>query len=744
MMGRLWQLRELLNHLGPSWLAFRLAYSAQLHLGWIQRRMPESDWDREKFEQFLIDPDLSDPETYLHYRRRSPPAFFFAPSVLSHCKPYFSDWDRQAATNPVLVCDAIEKGVFPFFGHISTETGFPPDWHRNPLTNQRTPRDRHWSEISDFAFGDIKVIWELSRFGFAYTLVRAYWRTADERYAELFWRLLEDWRGANPPQCGANWKCGQETSFRVMAWCFALYGFLNARVTTAMRVRALGQMIGVSGNRIARNIRYALSQRNNHGISEATGLWTIGALFPEMRSASEWRTMGKRALESQGRELIYDDGSFSQHSFNYQRLMLQDYLWALRIGDVQQDLFSDELRQRVRKAANLLYQVQDCKSGRMPCYGHNDGSLILPLNNCDSADFRPVTQAIHYLCSQSRLHASGVWDEDLLWLFGPHALASELVPESRNDLRAERGGYYTLRSENGLAFIRCATLRHRPSHADMLHVDLWWRGENIAIDPGTYSYNAPPPWKASLERTFFHNTVTVDDQDQMERVSRFLWLPWTRGRLRCFRSSESLPLVYWEGEHDGYGRLANPVLHRRGVLRIGEESWLILDLLDSRGTHSYRLHWLFQDLPFAWDQEDRCLTLDAAAGKYCAHIATSCENATVSLERADPHTPRGWRAPYYYCREPAISLDVVAAGTSVWFFSLLGSKPLCLSVGESCLTVRTARGEEEISLERNSNPRLYLIRSIMTAADRWELSHESPFDSPNVFVAQPARWHKAL
>ncbi len=116
--------------------------------------------------------------------------------------------------------------------------------------------------------------------------MRAYWRTGEERYAELFWQLIEDWRAQNPPQQGPHWKCGQETSLRVMAWCFGLYGFLDSQSTTAARVAMLAQMIALSGQRIAANLDYALSQRNNHGISEGMGLWTIGTLFPEFRSCS--------------------------------------------------------------------------------------------------------------------------------------------------------------------------------------------------------------------------------------------------------------------------------------------------------------------------------------------------------------------------------------------------------------------------------------------------------------------------
>src|SRR5262249_14485641 len=173
-----------------------------------------------------------------------------------------------------------------------------------------------------FAHGDIRVIWEPSRFAFAYDLVRAYWRTGDERYAEQFWRLVESWRAANPPQLGPNWKCGQETSLRVMAWCFGLYGFLDAAVTTAARVAQLAQMIAVSGHRIEAMLDYALSQHNNHGISEGTGLWTIGVLFPELRRAEVWRRQGRQVLERLGRELIYDDGPFTHPSLHYPPLLL--------------------------------------------------------------------------------------------------------------------------------------------------------------------------------------------------------------------------------------------------------------------------------------------------------------------------------------------------------------------------------------------------------------------------------------
>lgn len=104
--------------------------------------------------------------------------------------------------------------------------------------------------------------------------------TGDERYPDAFWRLVEDWAVHNPPQLGPNWKCGQEAAFRLMAWCFGLYGFSQSPHTSPERVSQLGCMVAITAERIEGNIAYALSQNNNHGISEAAGLFTAGILFP--------------------------------------------------------------------------------------------------------------------------------------------------------------------------------------------------------------------------------------------------------------------------------------------------------------------------------------------------------------------------------------------------------------------------------------------------------------------------------
>jgi asparagine synthase (glutamine-hydrolysing) len=366
----------------------------------------------------------------------------------------------------------------------------------------------------------------------------------------------------------------------------------------------------------------------------------------------------------------------------------------VRLGDLHERPFSAELKARVAKAGDFLCQLEDERSGGVPCFGPNDGALVLPLNNCDYTDFRPVLQAIAVLSRGERRFRSGPWDEDLLWLFGPEALSAPVRPEERKSLVAAESGFYTLRGRESAAVLRCPRrFRHRPTQADLLHVDLWWRGLNVAADAGSFSYNAPPPWDHALGLTRFHNTVIVDEQDQMRRAGRFLWLPWAQG---CVSGvTDGGKLRGWNATHDGYRRLKGKVAHRRRVEGLGGDTWCVLDSVAGEGTHRAMLHWLLADAPFAWEQPGRCLRLDTGEGPFFVCVLVWPGAGEVGLLRADPDSARGWRSRYYQHREPTLSLSVTVTGCGLRFATLFSSdRCLECTVDEAGVRVAAGRGAE--------------------------------------------------
>ncbi|HQK93217.1 MAG TPA: heparinase II/III family protein [Armatimonadota bacterium] len=569
MAGKLARGIGIARHMGIGWCAYRGVYELARRSGWLRLRSPARPWEAFSLDRVLSDPSLAEPESLLD-RRRQGSRFLFDSARLTGAKGRFEAWDAGEETpQSIQLAESVLAGRIRFFEHSVHALGFPPDWHRDPYTGARVSAEAHWSQVPLLGASDIKAVWEANRFGWAYALARAYARTHDDRYAEAFWVALEDWCDRNSPGLGPHYACGQEVSLRVMAWAFALHAFMDSPATTADRVARMLQALGASGQRIEANIGYALSQRNNHGLSEGAGLFTLGAVFPEFRAARRWLTRGHRVIERLSRELIDEDGAFSQHSANYHRVALQVLSWTVALGDRAGHPLSDVARERLGRLASLLRAIQDETSGRVPCFGQNDGALVLPLSNCGYEDFRPALAGAWHVATGGRLYEDGPWDEECWWLGGatePGAGCDGPTARAVGDTSALVSGYFAIRSNEGMAFTRCGRFRHRPAQADVLHVDIWWRGTNVACDAGTYSYNQPPPWDGGLGGTSYHNAVTVDGCDQMERAERFLWLPWVRGSCSGVRRSPCGLLACLEGSHDGYSRLHPAVSYRRAVI----------------------------------------------------------------------------------------------------------------------------------------------------------------------------------
>ncbi|GAG66161.1 unnamed protein product, partial [marine sediment metagenome] len=203
--------------------------------------------------------------------------------------------------------------------------------------------------------------------------------------------------------------------------------------------------------------------------------------------------------------------------------------------------FSKESSQRLSSATLWLLAVLDQHNGCVPNLGPNDGAYILPLTVCSYSDFRPVLQAAACAFLGEQPFPAGQWDEMNLWLRdnwqGERGRGN--TPNHQSAIPAHKSPQVLHNTSNdSWAYIRVAQFSDRPGHADQLHVDLWWRGLNIAQDAGTYSYNAQSPWDNALTHTSVHNTLTVNECDQMTPASRFLYLDWAQAHLVSHERAE--------------------------------------------------------------------------------------------------------------------------------------------------------------------------------------------------------------
>lgn len=617
------QYLALVRHLGLGWASYRVRYAVRRKSGALRRATPAVTWEEV-------------PATELHLGHHTAPA------------------PAEISGTAVREADAVLLGRFRLFSRREVTAGFPPDWHSNQLTGETAPSDRHWSELGDFAFGDIKGIWELSRFPWAFALTRAFARSGEEKYAVAFWRLFADWCARNPPNRGANWMCGQEATFRLMAVVFAAKGL----AVPPDRRELLARFVVATGRRIAANLDYALSQKNNHGVSECVGLITAALLAPEHPESTAWCARGLRELAAQVEELVYPDGGFSQHSLIYHRVLLHDLVWVtVRLERAAQPVPA-WLAAAGRRATEFLLALTDRTSGQGPLYGPNDGANILPLAAAEYLDLRPAGQLASAVFLKKLPFAPGPWDEAVAWL----------VPEWKNLPRAAdagpaavwhapEAGCFQLTTGSSRLFLRCPVIfRHRPNQADMLHVDLWHRGRPVALDGGSYSYNSRERF-TQLGAAAQHNALTIDGIEPMAKFSRFLYLPWPRGTAAVAGSGCT-------ASHDGYKKLG--VQWTRHVAAAGERAFVVTDRILGAAGRVLRFHWRLEDRAWTLAPEGGAV-VDAAGGVRIAWTG-GAETPQVRLVRADEATAQGWWSPYYgeVTLACALVIEVRATGAVEW------------------------------------------------------------------------------
>jgi len=82
-----------------------------------------------------------------------------------------------------------------------------------------------------------------------------------------------------------------------------------------------------------------------------------------------------------------------------------------------------------------------------------------------------------------------------------------------------------------------------------------------------------------------------------------------------------------------------------------------------------------------------------AADAHAVNIAGGC-----TIVRADEGSPRGWRAPYYYCREPALSMVISASAQTLTFWSMFGPLQCRAETDDSKVAIANDRWKALVQL----------------------------------------------
>jgi len=206
-MRKLFMLLQILNNMGFRYVGYRVLHLIRTKLGWYE----------------IVFPKVVQPKFFINYSQwlDTKKIFFFDNDEVKEIDLLLPEDEKRKVSE---TASKIKEGIFLFFNSEEFSLGKNYNWVTNPSNGYVYPSNLHWSKINDYdnKSGDIKYVWEKSRFSFLYDLIRDE-KINGNKHGDFVLLQIADWIDANPINQGPNWKCSQEISIRVLNWIFALY-----------------------------------------------------------------------------------------------------------------------------------------------------------------------------------------------------------------------------------------------------------------------------------------------------------------------------------------------------------------------------------------------------------------------------------------------------------------------------------------------------------------------------------------
>lgn len=566
---------------------------------------------------------------------------------------------------------------FDLLGYRGVDYGKTIDWHADKVHAKCAPRlPFHRVPYFDYArVGDPKIIWELNRHQHFVTLAKAYRITGDPVFSEELLAQWQSWHAANPYPIGINWVSSLEVAFRALSWLWTFFILERSAAMTPSLRSSMLHALALAARHIERYLS-TYSSPNTHLLGEAVALFFIGMLCPSIPHARRRQEAGWNTILSEAQRQVNADGMHFEHSTHYHVYALDFLLHAMILAEGNGIAVPHSLRATVR---NMLDALCRLATNGMPRLGDDDGGRVFDgrRNRAEHLADPLATGAILFERGDFK-SVCGDLHEEVIWLLGAAGIdvwdrLAAVPPTDGSSALSDSGVYFIgARVESLRAVVDAGT--PAPSapghwHAGCLSLTLSANGKPLAIDPGTYVY-ADARERVAFRGTGAHSTMQVDGRNQAEPDGPFAWTGLPNVRVERWVAAEHFDLLC--ASHDGYGRLARGLIHRRFVVSVHSRFLFVRDVVYGQGDAQLDQYWHLAP-------ELACVAGDAL-------LFSSSDGDALALvaAREDVWTPRVYTAswsPVYGRAQPA----------AVVRFGARASLPADFAVVAAALHGQTAR-----------------------------------------------------
>ena len=486
---------------------------------------------------------------------------------------FFKDKDELIASNLllgnlepkneiVLCADKILDNKFNLYGD-EIDLGENICWNKDYISGYQWENNLYWKfdPINTPNGTDIKNVWEIARFHQGISLGKAYLLTGDGKYTDKFIQLFNDFRIKNPFCAGINWVDSSEAAVRLMNVIYSLSFFIESPLINELFINDFRDFALFHSVFIENNLNYS-KLRGSGYLVNLLGLAAAGVLFKDHHYGKKNISFAFHNLEQEIRSQIHEDGISYEQSIPYHLVILETLYLSKIILENSGSIFSEGYNQLLANMfeAQFNYIREDKSVSQL---GDSISSRIVPFNIIDnSLSYSPPLAVGTYLFSDGKYKSfSPEGSAELLFLFGPGFVQNySRIPLEPADNRSKgfvKGGHYFFRGKDIDLFIEAGETGRQekgaPGHIDIFTFDLFYKGKQFIVDPGTYSIFADPDLHNRLRSIRYHNSVCVDDMQLAEFLTRPKVLEWKSD------NDEDILSV----QHYAYIKLPDPVICKR-------------------------------------------------------------------------------------------------------------------------------------------------------------------------------------
>jgi hypothetical protein len=494
--------------------------------------------------------------------------------------------------------------TFEVFGtRVSFGHGRPVDWATDPASGHPYPVVPVERLPLVQAGADPKFPWVLGRLDSLVALGQGYWvaqpREERSRFARAFVAQVLDFLDANPVGQGVQWTCPMEVALRAANLAQALLMFADApEVRRSEFLVPVLCALAEHSAWVEAHLEDKGAVPNNHLVSNHVGLLVVGLLFPELPEAPRQVALAVAGLRAQMEAQVHEEGTSFEGSTPYHRLAVELFTLAHVVARGAGVSLGPVYEARLRRMYGAA-RAWCSERGLAPQVGDNDSGRVFPLREREDLDHGYLAPLGAALFGDAAL-AGGDYPDEAAWLLGRTGVERyRVLPVAPppTSVSFPEGGFHVLRGAGAVVTVSAGAQGQGGvgghSHNDKLSFELHLGGEPVIVDPGTGTYTRDLALRNALRSTAAHNTLQVDEAEQVPLdPARPFALPGdTRARVEVFQPGPELDRL--TVRHDGYRALPAPVgIERTFNLDKRERALAVLDVLIGTGMHSVtgRLH----------------------------------------------------------------------------------------------------------------------------------------------------------